>query len=212
MTERAEVLSIPSLDTRNSVPFRMERINSLPEVLGKEPFLTRGKIVTVLDLDGVLCEYGEKNNSDNNLSRLLALKNIISKSDEFIVYSSRFNVDEESYLWKKILKPVFGKTSIVKCPFMIQSSMDRLEAFAKKANSDCSFDSRVGFKKMRSCFAAEDNFSTLMEKTIEQSKNFVMIGSSIFDRQIIKQAVKELNRKGVDTKNVYGYSTEHTLV
>ena len=212
MTERAEVLSIPTLDIRNNVSFQAEKISSFSEILQKEPYLTGERIVTVLDLDGVLCEYGEKNSSTNNLSRLLTLKNIISKSDEFIIYSSRINIDEESDLWKKILKPVFGGTSIVRCPFMVKSSMDRLESFAKKANPNCEFNSRVGFRKMRSCFTTEDNFSDLVEKTIKCGKKFVMIGSSVFDRQIVKQTVRGLNSKGIDTKNVYAYSTEHTLV
>lgn len=204
MTERAEVLSIPNLDTRNSVPFKMERISSLPEVLGKEPFLTGEKIVTVLDLDGVLCEYGEKNNSGNNLSRLLALKNIISKSDEFIVYSSRFNIDEESYLWKKVLKPVFGKTSIVKCPFMVQSSMNRLEGFVKKANENCEFKYLVGLKKMRSCFKVDDDLQEIAQKTLEQNKKLVMVGSSVFDKTIA--------RKNLNLENLFYFDTGHILI
>lgn len=176
-----------------------------------EPFLGEESIVSVIDLDGVLCEFGRRNNLDNNISRFLGLKNIISKSKEFVVYSSRIELNEDSGMWK-MLKPVFGDTSIARCPFMVKSSIDRLENFAQKANPDCSVEFKVGFKKIRSCFGEVDDFSTLVEKTLEQNKKLVMVGSSFFDRQIIKQAEKETAKKGLNTKNIYFFDTGHWIV
>jgi hypothetical protein len=200
-----------SIDIKDSVFFRSEKINFLSEVTKREPFLGKEKIVSLVDLDGVLCEYGFKNNQEDNVLRLLALKNIVSKSDEFVFWSSRFEVDENKDWWK-ILKPVFGNKSITKCPFITESSIGKLEHFAQKANPECLVKFKIGLRKMRSCFAVDDDILSLATKTLEQDKKLVMVGSSIFDRQIIKQVVKETVKKGIDSKNIYYFDTGHWLI
>ena len=189
----------------------VEKIDLLSEVAKKEPFLSGEKVVSVMDLDGVLCEYGRKNNVDDNLSRLLALRRIIEGSDEFVFYSSRIKLDEDSRIWK-VLKPVFGETSVVKCPFIVKSSIDRLENFVKKANSDCEVKFKTGLRKMRSCFGDEDGFSDVVEKTLRQDKKLVMVGSSIFDRQIISKTAKEMESKGLNSQQMYFFDTGHWIV
>ena len=201
--ERIESLPIPNLDTGRSVKFHEEKINSLLEVTKLDPFLSQNSIVSIVDLDGVLCEYGRKNNSDDNISRFLGLKKIIEKSDDFIVYSSRIEINENSKFWQK-LKPVFGKTSIVRCPFMVESSRNRLENFAKKANESCNFKYLVGLKKMRSCFAIDDDLQQIAEKTLSENKKLVMVGSSIFDRKIVN--------KNLNLDNVFYFDTGHILI
>ena len=209
--EKVSVLTVPNLETKNKQLFNVEKIDLLSEIIKKEPFLSGEKVVSVVDLDGVLCEYGRKNNADDNLSRLLGLRRIIEGSDEFVFYSSRIKLDEDSRIWK-VLKPVFGETSVVKCPFMIDSSMERLQNFANKANENCKFEFKVGFKKMRSCFGDDDNFSDLVEKTLRQDKKLVMVGSSIFDRQIISKTAKEMDSKGLDSQKMYFFDTGHWIV
>lgn len=201
--ERTESLPIPNLDTRNRVQFHKEKINSLLEITKFDPFLGNNSIVSIVDLDGVLCEYGRKNNSDDNTSRFLALKNIIQRSEEFIVYSSRIEINEDSKLWQN-LKPIFGQTSIVRCPFMVESSKNRLEDFAKRANENCDFKYLVGLKKMRSCFKMDDDLQDIAQKTLKQNKKLVMIGSSIFDRKIVN--------KNLNLDNVFYFDTGHILV
>ena len=194
---------MPSLDTRNRVRFHEEKIKSLLEITKLDPFLNNNSIVSIVDLDGVLCEYGRKNNSDDNISRFLGLKKIIEKSDDFIVYSSRIEINEDSKLWQN-LKPVFGKTSIVRCPFMVESSRERLQDFAKKTNNNCEFRYLVGLRKMRSCFAIDDDLQQIAKKTLDENKKLVMVGSSVFDRKIVN--------KNLNLENVFYFDTGHVLV
>jgi hypothetical protein len=201
--ERLESLPIPNLDTRKSVRFHEEKIKSLLDVTKFDPFLGKESIVSIIDMDGVLCEYGRKNNSDDNVSRFLGLKKIIEKSDEFVVYSSRIEINEDSILWQK-LKPIFGKTSIVRCPFMVESSRDRLETFTRKINENCDFKYLVGLKKMRSCFKTDDDLQDIAEKTLRLDKKLVMVGSSIFDRKIVSQ--------NLNLENVFYFDTGHWFV
>lgn len=201
--ERSESLPIFDLDTKKRINFHEEKINSVLEVTNFEPFLTKDSIVSIVDMDGVLCEYGRRNNFDDNISRFLGLKKIIEKSEEFIVYSSRIEIDEKSWLWQKI-KPIFGKTSIVRCPFMVESSRERIYGFTKKANENCDFKYLVGLKKMRSCFRMDEDLQEIAEKTLEQDKKLVMVGSSIFDRKIVNQ--------NLNLDNVFYFDTGHLLV
>ncbi|MDD2483138.1 MAG: hypothetical protein PHE32_01910 [Candidatus Shapirobacteria bacterium] len=201
--EKTECLPIPNLDTRNRIQFHEKKINSLLEITKFNPFLGQESIVSIIDMDGVLCEYGRRNNLDDNFSRFLGLKKIIERSDEFVVYSSRFEINEDSILWEK-LKPIFGQTSIVRCPFMVESSKKRLEDFTKKANENCDFRYLMGLKKMRSCFRMDDDLQNIVEKTLRQDKKLVMVGSSIFDRKIVN--------KNLNLENVYYFNTGHILV
>ncbi|HPT66000.1 MAG TPA: hypothetical protein PK257_01660 [Candidatus Woesebacteria bacterium] len=168
-----------------------------------DPFLGQEKITSIIDLDGALCEYGEKSSFNNGISRLLGLKSIIEKSEEFIVYSSRIHLDEDGRLWQMI-KSIFGQTSIVHCPFMVESSKKRLEKFIKKANEDCNFKYMVGLRKMRSCFAIDDDLQEIAQKTLKENKKLVMIGSSCFDKMIAK--------RNFNSSNVFYFDTGHVLV
>ena len=210
--ERLTVLPQLDLRVRNTrESFGQKKNDYLSEITQREPFLVGEKIVSILDLDGVLCEYGQRNNFDCNVSRLLNLKKIISKSDEFIFYSSRIEMNEDSKIWD-FLKPLFGDTIIAKCPFITKSSENRLKSFAEKVNPDCLIQFKVGFKKMRSCFGLDDNLFDMVEKSLEQNKKIVMIGSSIFDRKIVKQIVENTKEKGLNTKNIYSFNTGHWFV
>ncbi len=181
----------------------MEKINSLSEVTKNDPFLGSNRITSIIDIDGVLCEFGRKNNFDDGVSRLLGLKSIIEKSEDFIVYSSRIHVNENGWLWNKI-KPIFGQTSIVHCPFMVESSKERLENFVKKANKNCDFKYMVGIRKMRSCFAIDDDLQEIVQKTLDENKKLVMIGSSCVDKIIAK--------KNLNLENFFYFDTGHLLV
>lgn|GEM_PF-2022088 len=189
----------------------MEKINSLSEVTKNDPFLGSHRITSIIDLDGVLCEYGRKNNSDDNISRLLGLRDIISKSENIMINSNRFSLNEDGVLWQ-ILEPIFDRKSITNCPFITKNSIDRLANFAKKANPNCKIEFNIGLKKMEGCFGIENKVLFLAEKTLEQDKKLVMIGSSIFDRQIINQTASNLEKKGLDIKNIHFFDTGHWVV
>jgi hypothetical protein len=205
------ILSEPKKDTENSVWFRNEKVKFLSEVPTKDPFLGEEKIVSLVDLDGVLCEYGFKNNREDNTSRLLALRNIVSRSDEFVFWSSRLEVNENGNWWK-MLEPIFGNKSITKFPFITETSINKLEKFAEKANPECSTNFKIGLRKMRSCFEVDDDILSLATKTLEQNKKLVMVGSSLFDRQIIKQVAKETAKNGKNTQNIFYFDTGHWII
>lgn len=190
-------------ESRLQTTFKVSKIESFLDVTKMEPFLGEKKVVSIIDLDGALCEYGRKNNFDDGISRLLGLKSIIEKSEDFIVYSSRIHIDENGWLWNKI-KPIFGQTSIVHCPFMVESSKERLESFVKKANDNCGFKYIVGLRKMRSCFAMDDDLQEIAQKTLMENKKLVMIGSSCIDKIIAK--------KNLNLENFFYFDTGHILV
>lgn len=189
----------------------MEKIDSLSEVTKNDPFLGSHRITSIIDIDGVLCEYGRKNNSDDNISRFLGLRDIISKSENIMINSNRFSLNENGVLWQ-ILKPIFDRKSITNGPFITKKSIDRLENFANQANQNCKIEFNIGLKKMKGCFGTEEGVLFLAEKTLEQDKKLVMIGSSIFDRQIINQTASKLDEKGLDIRNIHFFDTGHWIV
>lgn len=201
-----------NLDTKNSVGVRVKRINFISEVTKEEPFVDGEKVVSIIDIDGVLCEYGRKNNADDNVSRFLGLRKVIAGSDKVMFNSSRINLDEDGFVWDKMLRPVFGRKSIPRCPFMTKSGIERLEKFSKMANPDCEVEFNISPKKMIGCYDSEDRVMVLAEETLRQDKKLVIIGSSIFDLMITRQVNKAMKEKELKHEDIYTFDTGHVLI
>lgn len=208
--ERTVYLPRINVDTQKGVFLNEVRVNNLNSILSERPFVDTKGIVSIFDLDGVLCEHGHKNNFEANVSRLRSMKAIIAKSDEFVIWSSRINIKDNSAVGR-ILVPMFGKNSITMFPFITDKSIDRLEGFAQKSNPDCVVSSKIGLRKMRSCIKADEDFFDLTKTTLEQDKKLVMVGSCAIDRQIMKQVATETQAVGLDTKNIYFFNTGHLI-
>jgi len=189
----------------------VEKIGSLSEVTKKEPFLSGDRKMVFFDLDGVLCEYGRKNNSDDNISRLLAIRDILSQTDEVIYNSLRFNIDENGNLWK-LLKPIFGRESISHCPFITESSENKLEHFSKMANSEIKVRFNIGSSKIKNWINPDENILSWSEEALEQGKKIIIIGSSPIDLKIAEHVADNASEKGLNNQNVYSFNTGHRLI
>ena len=210
--ERTESLPIPNLGTDRNVnifrDFFRPKITSLSEIAKEISLLDEKKLTSVIDMDGVFCEYGRRDNRDDNVSRLLGLGRIISNSEKVVLNSGRININENGVLWR-ILKPILGNTSISRCPVITRSSMERLKTFSERINPDCEIVFNIGFKKM---IGTDNLIFDLSKETMKQDKKMVFIGSSLFDRKIVGKVFKEIENEGLDTNNIHSFNTGHWLV
>lgn len=209
--ERTENLPLVDFGFKKEVLFNAEKINSLSEITKREPFLSEKKIVTIFDLDGVIFEPGKKNNYEDNFSRLLAFRDIISKSSGVMYNSFRINIDENGDLWN-VLKPVFGRKSVSRCPFMIENSKNRLKSFTEKANPDIEIKFNISFEKIKGLFKPDNKILSWSEKVLEHNKSLVFIGSSFIDLIITEQVAKNAKEKGLNNENIYSFNTGHRWI
>lgn len=187
-----------------------EKVLEFGQIVEMAPFNTDEKIATFADLDGVFVKYGKEHSNESNIVRLNGLRKVIERSDEFVFWSSRFRVDENSNFWK-FASMLFEGKSISKFPFLTNKSIERLENFAKNSNPDCRVESKIGIKKMRSCFGIEDDFVSMALKTIQSEKKMVVIGSSIIDRNRVRNLAENIKRQGSDPRSLYYFDTGHFL-
>ena len=126
---------------------RIQRINSISDVTKTEPFLSDKKVTSIIDIDGVLCEYGRRNNADDNVSRFLGLRKIISGSEKVVFNSSRINLDEEE---------VFNKLN--------KKANHR---FFHILNRNINDESKFSFEDVKKAFSRNDyHDATIKERTI----------------------------------------------
>jgi hypothetical protein len=188
-----------------------EKTLDFSEIVENEPFTKEGRITTFADLDGVFFKYGKESNYEENVKRLHALAKVISKSDEFVYWSSRIRIEEESFLWKG-LGPLFDGKSVSYFPFMTGRSVDRLERFAKTINPDCEVSSKIGLNKMKSCIGVKDDFMDMAKDSLKKGNKLVVIGSSIIDRHRIRQLSEELKSKQISPESLFYFDTGHFIL
>jgi hypothetical protein len=206
--ERTECLPISNLDTNRDVNiFRSKRI-SLSEIATAIMLLDEKKLTSVIDMDGVFCEYGRRDNHKDNVSNFLGLGRIIANSEKVVFNSGRISFDENGALWG-LLKPILDGTSISRCPVMTRSSMERLKTFSERINPDCEIIFNIGFKKM---IGTDDLIFNISKETLKQNKKMVFIGSSLFDRKIVNRIFKEVENQELDIKNIHSFNTGHWFV
>jgi hypothetical protein len=184
------------------------RVDSLMDVVKREPFVSGDNISTIMDLDGVLCEVGKKNNLSNNLQKIIALRCIISKSEEIAFSSARKRPKENGLFWKSV-GPIFERQSVTFFPFFSKRSEENLERFARTYNSNCKVLFEINPKKKEGC---TDKIFEISCRTQEQQRRLVIIGSSFIDTKGVKEITSRMHEIGKSTENIFYFNTNHWFI
>jgi hypothetical protein len=185
-------------------------VSGLDKITERPPFNTDKKIVSIVDLDGVIVKYGKEADDEENYKRLCGLRSIIRRSEEFFLKSSRIPVNENGWFWK-LAGSLFDNKPISTFPFLTDSSVKKLENFARSTNHFCKVKSQIGLRKMRSCFEIDDDFLNVALKTLDSGKSLAYVGSSIIDRRIAKLLAKKAKSERLSIQNFYYFDTNHIL-
>ena len=176
-------------------------VESLIEVPKLEPFCGDfGHLTTILDLDGVLCEFGENNTTYKNIERLVALKRIAVNSDLMIIDSSRIRVSSENYPQGK---------NVTHFPFYNQDSENFLRDIIHRFNPNCGVDFRVSFfRKRRKRYGEE--MEELVREILELGRKVVFIGSNRNDIDVAKKIVTNIDDS--ERNKIHIFNTGHRLI
>lgn len=177
------------------------RVKSLIEVPKLEPFCSGfERLVTIMDLDGVLCESGEKNTTHANIAKLMALKRIATKSESIIFDSMRMRVDYRS-------RPQNGK--VISFPFYNQDSENFLRYIVHRSNPNCGIDFKVDFfRKIEKGYVKE--MEQLVRENLKQGRGVVFIGSNQNDISVAKKISRNIDESERD--KIYIFNTGHWLI
>ncbi len=201
-------LSVLGTEMKVSRPLNSVRIDSLADVLKYPVFSGENNVVVVMDLDGVLCHLGKRNTWEEKMKKLRALTDIYKRSDEVIHSSARIRlfsqketektsdlINEEpgsvkDNLLGKVLNPLISlvsKNSVSPYPVFSASSKNNLLLLAEKANPSCRVSFGIGLKKN---FGGNKEVLNLTAAGLNNGSEVVVIGSSVFDRRIAEQIVR----------------------
>lgn len=176
-------------------------VESLVDVPKLEPFCNGlGRLATIMDLDGVLCESGKKNKTNINIVKLGALKRIAINSDFITFDSSRLRVSYES-------RPKDGR--VILFPFFNQDSEIFLKNMVQRFNPNCGVDFKVDFfRKKRKGYIEE--MEQLVRENLKLGRKVVFIGSNQNDISVAKKIVTNIDEPVKD--RIYIFNTGHRLI
>jgi hypothetical protein len=182
-------------------------VGSLTDVLKTDIFNGNYCRSVVMDLDGVLCT----NNSVGDYFRIKSLNEIISLSDEFTVYSARFNL-REGGIFDKVLKSFLKKKgqAVINYPFFNSDSGKNLERFVKNSNPECECKIKVDCRKVVS---TDSDIFSLADRVLSIPNGvFVYIGSGFVDKVRVENIAKKMNLLGRDVGRIHYLYTGKGLI
>lgn len=182
----------------------------------KGPVFRSKKPVVFCDADGVINDPWD-NNYNSNLKRLLALRRIVRHSDKFHLWSMRIPVDNDSLFWRYLLAYIFDNNSMTKFPFITNANLTRLYNFFQKAyqlrnphDPLCPIELHPGTNKILS--SKTDPFLEEAIKVLESGRSSVIIGSSVFDRNQVRQILTSSRNRDVNLAHLYYFDTGHLVL
>ena len=175
---------------------RVKKIDSLTEI----PTSLEGTVI--VDLDGVLCCRGKKNNPIENTRRVMNLLRIVGEADEVIFSTARFEIGKKGKNIKKDKKKENGfselvaeetavkkrqKHAVLHCPFIDEKSIDFLNDLVLRKNPNCSVAFDATIKKY---VAKNEKTLSLAEAALSRGEEVSMIGSGLFDERVAKKIAR----------------------
>ena len=173
-----------------------------------EPFVSGDNLFTIIDLDGVLCEFGRKNTLNNNFQKLAALRDIVSKSEEVVFYSSRQSPQEKGVFWKTF-GPMFERQSVTFFPFFSKRSKENLEKFVGACNPNCKVSFEINPDKKEGC---TDKIFEMSCRAQEKQRKLVIIGSGPTDTKSVSEITLKMHKIGKRTENIFYFNTKHWFI
>lgn len=207
MTERSERVGFLGVEIGESAD--VVQVKSLVEIPKLEPFLSGSNLSVIMDLDGVLCQKGKKNNWEANLLRLRALDEIAKKSREIMFNTARIHAESEGDFLVSLPR-VFKRQAISFWPILTRDSENKLFGFIKTSNPFCSINFNVGF--LQKIGDMDNNVYDFTDRALRQGRNLVFIGSSGLDRKIAKNVTRNMLIKGHDISGIFCFDTGHRLI
>ena len=164
--------------------FKTFRVKSLEEIP-----ISNGAYV--LDLDGVLCFRGERNNLMSNGKRLASLLNLTREANRVCVSTARFDLVSNNFLVKKFndfieKKQNDSKSGVCFWPWLSGNSQLFLRNLFNNQNPECEIVVCSGFGKI------VDGGDTLgfINKSLKDGLDVAMVGSGYFDKRVAKRAIE----------------------
>lgn len=194
-------------------PPHLTLIKQLRDVLNQPPFdenqeEAKKKIAVFCDLDNVITDLriGQANGS---ITRLLALRTILRRTDNFTLISSRITLAKDSILWT-VLEPTFGGT-ISKLPFLTDDSAERIKQFLINANGTCTINLGIGLKKLVRGEIGGQSLASAILKFLSEGNETVVIGSSFVERRIVGKMLDSLPQEA-DLSKLHYFDTGRLLI
>ena len=164
--------------------FKTFRVKSLEEIP-----ISNGAYV--LDLDGVLCFRGERNNLMSNGKRLASLLNLTREANRVCVSTARFDLVSNNSLVRKFnnfieKKQNDSKSGVCFWPWLSGNSQLFLRNLFNNQNPECEIVVCSGFGKI------VDGGDTLgfINKSLKDGLDVAMVGSGYFDKRVAKRAIE----------------------
>lgn len=171
------------------------------EVPNLKPFCDNiGHLAVIMDLDGVLCESGNKDTTHTNIEKLVSLRRIAKQSDIITFDSSRFRVNKKSHQHDR---------SVINFPFFNLDSGDFLRDIIKRSNPDCRVNFKVDFMRKEKKVGVDER-EQLVREYLKQGRKVVFIGSSRNDIRVAKTIIDNIDEPLTD--RVFVYNTNHWII
>lgn len=193
-------------------------INILPDVLYVAPFVDDEgvAITTFTDLDALMGTL-RPDDSRDCLRNRLALRDIVCKSEKFILWSNRISIDDQ-----KLELPIVGgvltdffERHFPQLPFVSNRALRELLSILERDNPNCDIDLKATHEKL---IFNPDNRSGFINHAIQEllaGRHLVVIGSGFIDRRLVRGTIEyaqRINRSRAPVERILGPEAKSHLL